>query len=141
VETAHGFPGVEDVMSGRGLERLHAFVTTEAGAAADLSAARIMAEIDAGDPLARQTAQLFTRLLGAECGNLALIHLPFGGIYLVGGVARAFADHLQPMGFLEAFRDKGRFAGFMENFAVTLLEDDYAPLTGCAAHLAQIMRG
>jgi glucokinase len=45
------------------------------------------------------------------------------------------------MRFPEAFRDKGRFAGFMENFAVTLLEDDYAPLTGCAAHLAQIMRG
>jgi glucokinase len=141
VETAHGFPGVEDVMSGRGLERLHAFVTTEAGAPAELPAARIMAAIDAGEPLATQTARLFTRLLGAECGNLALIHLPFGGIYLVGGVARAFADHLQPMGFAQAFHDKGRFADFMENFAVTLLQDDYAPLTGCAAHLAQIMRG
>ena len=141
VETAHGFPGVEDVLSGRGLERLHAFVTTEAGAPAELSAARIMAALDAGDPAAVQTAQLFTRLLGSESGNLALIHLPFGGIYLVGGVARAFATHLGPMGFAEAFRDKGRFAGFMQNFAVTLLEDDYAPLTGCAAHLAQIMRG
>jgi glucokinase len=128
-------------MSGRGLERLHAFVTTEAGTPAELPAARIMAAIDAGDPQAVQTARLFTRLLGSESGNLALIHLPFGGIYLVGGVARAFAGHLQTMGFPEAFRDKGRFAGFMENFAVTLLEDDYAPLTGCAAHLAQIMRG
>jgi hypothetical protein len=29
----------------------------------------------------------------------------------------------------------------MQNFAVTLLEDDYAPLTGCAAYLAQHMRG
>ena len=141
VETAHGFPGVEDVMSGRGLERLHAFVTTEAGTMAELPAAQIMAAIDAGDPQAVQTARIFTRLLGSESGNLALIHLPFGGIYLVGGVARAFADHLGPMGFPDAFRDKGRFAGFMEDFAVTLLEDDYAPLTGCAAHLAQIMRG
>jgi glucokinase len=56
-------------------------------------------------------------------------------------VARAFTDHLGPMGFAEAFRDKGRFAGFMQNFAVSILEDDYAPLTGCAAHLAQVMRG
>lgn len=141
VETAHGFPGVEDVMSGRGLERLHAFVTTEAGTPAELPAVQIMAAIDAGDPQAVQTARIFTRLLGSEAGNLALIHLPFGGIYLVGGVARAFADHLGPMGFPDAFRDKGRFAGFMEDFAVTLLEDDCAPLTGCAAHLAQIMRG
>ncbi len=141
VETAHGFPGVEDVMSGRGLERLWGFVTTESGAPSERSAAEIMKAIDAGtEPQAQTTARLFTRLLGAECGNLALIHLPFGGIYLVGGVARAFTDHLGPMGFTEAFRDKGRFAGFMQNFAVTILEDDYAPLTGCAAYLAQQMR-
>lgn len=142
VETAHGFPGVEDVMSGRGLERLWSFVTTEAGAPSERSASEIMTAIDAGgDPNALATARLFTRLLGAETGNLALIHLPFGGIYLVGGVARAFTEHLGPLGFTEAFRDKGRFAGFMQNFAVTILEDDYAPLTGCAAYLAQHMRG
>ena len=136
------FPGVEDVMSGRGLERLWGFVTTEAGAPSERSAAEIMTAIDDGtDPHALATARLFTRLLGAECGNLALIHLPFGGIYLVGGVARAFTEHLGPLGFAEAFRDKGRFAGFMQNFAVTILEDDYAPLTGCAAYLAQHMRG
>ncbi|PZQ99492.1 MAG: glucokinase [Cereibacter sphaeroides] len=141
VETAHGFPGVEDVLSGRGLERLWGFVTTEAGRPSERSSAQIMAAIDEGkDQDAKDTARLFTRLLGADCGNLALIHLPFGGIYLVGGIARAFTEHLGPLGFTEAFRDKGRFAGFMQNFAVTILEDDYAPLTGCAAHLAQVLR-
>jgi len=138
VERAHGFPGVEDVLSGRGLERLYHFVTTEAGAEAELSAAAIMAAMDAGtDPLVQETGHLFTRLLGAETGNLALIHLPFGGIYLVGGVARAFTAHLGRMGFTEAFRNKGRFAGFMEGFSVSILEDDYAPLTGCAVYLAR----
>jgi glucokinase len=142
VETAHGFPGVEDVMSGRGLERLWGFVTTEAGAPTERTSAEIMAAIDRGqDPQARATAELFTRLLGAESGNLALIHLPFGGIYLVGGIARAFTQHLGPLGFAAAFRDKGRFAEFMENFSVTILMDDFAPLTGCAAYLAQHMRG
>jgi glucokinase len=141
VEKAHGFPGVEDVMSGRGLERLYAFVSMEAGHPAELPAAEIMKAIAAGAPQAVDTARLFTRLLGAECGNLALIHLPFGGIYLVGGVARAFTEYLGPMGFADSFRDKGRFAGFMEDFAVTILEDDEAPLTGCAAHMTQVMRG
>jgi glucokinase len=137
VERAHGFPGVEDVLSGRGLERLYQFVTTEAGAPATLSAAAIMAAMDAGtDPRVMETGRLFTRLLGADTGNLALIHLPFGGIYLVGGVARAFTRHFGPMGFTDAFRDKGRFAGFMADFAVFILEDDDAPLTGCAVHLA-----
>jgi glucokinase len=139
VERAHGFPGVEDVMSGRGLERLYQFVTTEAGAPASLHAAEIMAAMDAGtDPLVLDTGRLFTRLLGAETGNLALIHLPFGGIFLVGGVVHAFARHLGPMGFAEAFRDKGRFGPFLEAFPVSILEDDQAPLTGCAVHLSHL---
>ena len=134
---AHGFAGVEDVLAGRGLERVHAFITAEAGSAQDIKAAEIMAALAAGDPLARETARLYVHLLGAELGNLALIHLPFGGIYLVGGVARAFGNHLGPMGFAEAFRDKGRFEEFMGSFSVRILEDDHAPLTGCAVYLAQ----
>ncbi|MBI1217384.1 MAG: glucokinase [Rhodobacteraceae bacterium] len=137
VETAHGFPGVEDVLAGRGLERLYAFAAAETGTPAEKAAAEIMAALDAGsDPLAVEAARLWVRLFGAEVGNLALIHLPFGGIYLIGGVARAFTAHLAPLGFAEAFRDKGRFAGFMQNFPIWVIEDDYAALTGCAAYLA-----
>lgn len=141
VETAHGFPGVEDVLSGRGLERVYAFVCDQAGAPDEQAAAGIMAALDAGDARATEAARLFIRLLGSECGNLALIHLPFGGVYLCGGVARAFAPHLAAFGFTDAFRDKGRFAGFMQNFAVSIIEDDYAALTGCAVYLAQGARG
>ncbi|MDP4031928.1 MAG: glucokinase [Pseudorhodobacter sp.] len=140
VETAHGFPGVEDVLSGRGLERLHAFVTSEAGTPAEASAAEIMAGIAPAGP-ARAAVALFVRLLGAEAGNLALIHLPFGGVYLCGGVARAIAPHLAEMGFAAAFHDKGRFAGFMQNFSVSVIADDYAALTGCAVYLAQGAKG
>ena len=142
VETAHGFPGVEEVLSGRGFERLYGWVSREAGAPAEKAAADIMAAIGSedgdGDPLARETVQLFVRLFGAVAGNLALIHLPFGGIFLCGGVARAFAPHLAAHGFADAFRDKGRFSGFMRNFAVSVIEDDYAALTGCAAYLAAV---
>ena len=83
--------------------------------------------------------QQFIRILGTVVGNLSLIHLPLGGVYLVGGVARAMAPHLAAMGFAEAFRDKGRFAGFMANFPVHLVTDDFAALTGCAAHLREII--
>lgn len=137
VQTAHGFAGVEDVLSGRGLERLYAFTAAEAGLDDRKSAAEIMAAIAEPGP-ARAAAELFARLLGAEAGNLALIHLPFGGLYLCGGVARAFAAHLGPMGFAENFRDKGRFSAFMDDFPVCIVEDDYAALTGCAAYLATL---
>jgi len=140
VSTAHGFPAVEDVLSGRGLERVYAFLGQEASDPREAQAKDIMAACaDGSDARAVQAAKMFTRLLGTVAGNLALIQLPFGGIYLVGGVARAFAPYLNDFGFTDAFRDKGRFAGFMNNFAVNVIEDDYAALTGSANHLVALL--
>ena len=137
VSTAHGFPAVEDVLSGRGLEHVYAFLGDEAGAPQEASAAEIMAGCESGDPRSNEAAQIFTRILGTVCGNLSLIQLPFGGVFLVGGVARAIAPHLERFGFAQAFRDKGRFAGFMGNFSVSVVEDDFAALIGCAAHMEE----
>jgi glucokinase len=136
VSTAHGFPAVEDVLSGRGLERVYAFFGHEADDLRECAAQDIMAACEDGsDTRAEDAARLFTCILGTVCGNLSLIQLPFGGVYLAGGVARAFAPHLTRFGFEKAFRDKGRFEEFMDNFAVHVIEDDYAALTGSAAHL------
>jgi len=136
VERAHGFAGVEDVLSGRGLERLHAWLAEEAGEPGGLAAAQIMARIDAGgDALAEATGRAFVRLLGTVLGDLALVHLPYGGLYLCGGVARAFAAHFDWFDLAAAFRDKGRFGPFMAAFPLRLIEDDYAALTGCAVYL------
>jgi glucokinase len=130
---ADGFAGVEEVLSGRGLEALYR--VTAGGRARP--AAEIMQGFEAGtDPVAEETARRFVRFLGAVTGDLALIHLPFGGIYLCGGVARAFAPHLARLGYPAAFADKGRFSDMVKDFAVRVIEDDYAALTGCAAHLA-----
>ena len=129
------------MLSGRGVERLYAFVRAEAGNPGDLPAAEVMAALAAGDPHAQAAGRLWVRLLGAELGNLALVHLPFGGIYLIGGVARAFQPWLDHFGFAAAFRDKGRFAPFMESFAISVIEDDYAALTGCAVYLENGAQG
>ncbi|MCK0166600.1 glucokinase [Jannaschia sp. S6380] len=134
VSTAHGFPAVEDVLSGRGLEQVYRWLSSEDGSDAEYLAADIMAHIDT-DPRAEASVRHFIRILGTVAGNLALIHLPLGGVFLVGGVARAMQPYLSTMGFADAFRDKGRFAGFMSNFPVHLVTDDFAALTGCAAHL------
>ncbi|WP_341365698.1 glucokinase [Yoonia sp. BS5-3] len=142
VSTAHGFPAVEDVLSGRGLERAYAFLGQEAGDPRERSSQDIVAACnDGSDERSVAAARLFTRILGTVCGNLSLIQLPFGGVSLVGGMARAMAPHLIEFGFGDAFRDKGRFAGFMSNFSVDVIEDDYAALTGSAAHLAAMTDG
>ncbi|MBK1636922.1 glucokinase [Rhodovulum adriaticum] len=131
---ADGFASVEDVLSGRGVEALFAWVTMRAGTPRRMTASQIVAAApdDAG---AEAALELYTRLLGRVAGDLALHHLPFGGIYLIGGVARAVTPHLPRLGLADSFRDKGRFAGLMEEFAIHTLTDDYAALTGCAACL------
>ncbi|PKP73539.1 MAG: glucokinase [Alphaproteobacteria bacterium HGW-Alphaproteobacteria-6] len=142
----HGFAGVEDVVSGGGLVRLHAHVAglarpDRAAPARPADAAAIMAAMAAGnDPVATETGRIFLRLLGTVVGDLALVHLPFGGIFLVGGVARAFGALLDGPEFAAAFLGKGRFADLMPAFAVWLIEDDYAALEGCADHLAGLAR-
>jgi glucokinase len=141
VSTAHGFPAVEDVLSGRGLERVYAWLGHEEGEPGEAHAADIMAEVArGGDSRARRAAAVMARFLGIVAGNLALIQLPFGGVWLAGGVARALAPYLIEFGFVNAFRDKGRFSGFMTNFGVAVIEDDFAALTGSAAYSGALLR-
>ncbi|SEM82972.1 glucokinase [Palleronia pelagia] len=137
VSTAHGFPGVEDVLSGRGLERTYAWA---GGETTRKDSSQIMAALEQGDdPVAIRAAEAFVQAMGRVTGDLALTHLPFGGIYLIGGMARALTPHLARFGFDEAFRAKGRFSDFMMQFAVWGVEDDFAALTGCAQHLEGLM--
>ncbi len=136
VEAEHGFPSIEDVLSGRGLEHIAGFL----GATGRTTSADIMAGLKAGDDArAAEAGRIFARHLGVVASDLALVHLPFGGIYLCGGLARAFARYLGDLGLVAAFRDKGRFSEFMAAFSISVIEDDYAALTGCAAHLDAIL--
>lgn len=141
VEKLHGFASIEDALSGTGLENIYRWLGHEAGDEKHLGASEIMAGLaDGSDARAEQAARLFTGFLGATAGNLALIQLPFGGIYLIGGVARAMTPYLSDFGFAEAFHDKGRLSDFIGQFSVSVIEDDFAALTGCASHLVDLAR-
>lgn len=127
----HGIATVEEALSGRGLVALHAWLTgrTEPSEA-------IISALAQGQPEALRTGRLYARLLGRTLATLALIHLPFGGIYLIGSVARAFAPHLAGLGLGAAMTEMGRFSDLVAGFAVWSVEDDYAALAGCAAAFA-----
>ena len=128
----HGFASVEEALSGRGLLAVNAH---RAGADAHTTTEALLAALGtAPTPSDHATATMFCRILGHVLGDLALIHLPWGGIYLIGGLARAMAPFFDAHGLPEAFHDKGRFATFMRDFSLCLVEDDYAALTGCARY-------
>jgi glucokinase len=133
---AHGFTGVEDVLAGRGIEHIYAFVTAEAGALDPRTSAQVMAGIAAREPLALECARHYVRILGQELGNLAMIHLPYGGIFLIGGMSRAMAPMFSEMNLATHYHDKGRMRHIVMDCAVSIVEDDFAALTGCAVYLA-----
>lgn len=61
------------------------------------------------DPLCIKVVEKFTEIMGVEVGNLALKCLPFGGIYLIGGVTQGISDYILHSDiFLDSFFAKGR---------------------------------
>ena len=133
--------GVEEVLAGRGLVNLHAFAADAAGKPADLTSAQVLAALDAGDAIAAHAAALYVRILARTLGDLALIHLPYDGIYLIGGMSRAMTPHFITYGLDRTFREERRVDLLVKDFSVTVVEDDFAALTGCAAYLAKGGRG
>ena len=132
------FPSVEEALSGRGLQALYRWRQFEAGGGQAKPPAEIMAgAADGSDPQAIETVEYYTRFVGRVAGDLALLQLPFGGIYFIGGVSRSLAPWFDRMGFGAAFCDKGRFSDFMTQFPAWLIENDEAALLGCASHMKE----
>lgn len=69
------------------------------------------------DPLCMKVVEKFTEIYGTETGNLALKTLPYGGIYLIGGVTAGIQSYMkkEPK-FMDAFTDKGRLLDYMNKF-------------------------
>jgi glucokinase len=103
----------------------------------DDSAAIISAAAMAkSDELCVATLQLFAKIYGSEAGNLALKCLPYGGVYLAGGIAAKCLPALQQGAFLEGFLSKGRFQNTLEKIAVNVCMQPEVGLLG-ALYFAQ----
>ncbi|MGB0799202.1 MAG: glucokinase, partial [Planktomarina sp.] len=129
-----GFAAVEDVLSGRGIVTVYEWHSATRGRPETKTSHAIFGDVER-DPIAAATVATFVQVLGHVCANLALTHLPYGGIYLVGGMARAIAPHMSSCGFADAFHDKGRFSGFLQDFSINLVTEDNTALFGCINHL------
>jgi len=139
-----GHVSVERVVSGQGLadtlrwaaERAPERVTplTQAALTHDGDLAAHVTEHAATDALCADVLELFLGCYGAEAGNLALKSLPFGGLFVAGGIAPRLAERFaDPEGaFLRGFLAKGRFANLLRGVPVTLLLEPRVGLLGAA---------
>jgi glucokinase len=141
----------EEVCSGLGIENIHSHLARTNPDSPKEHADKVRVASDpvpliagaALDGSARcgtcsATFEMFTSILGAEAGNLALKVLATGGVYLGGGIPRKTLPLLQSGAFIHSFDKKGRFSGFMSSIPVRVVMDPGAPLLGAARHAMQI---
>jgi glucokinase len=104
----------------------------------DPAAAIAKAALAASDRLSEQTMQLFVEAYGCEAGNLALKLLPYGGLYIAGGIAAKILPLMQQDKFLLNFSQKGRMRSLLEDVPVHIVLNPQVGLIGaaiCAARL------
>ncbi len=103
----------------------------------DLAAAISKTAIQKQDNLCGKTMELFVQAYGAEAGNLALKLLPYGGLYIAGGIAAKILPLLHPL-FLEAFVAKGRMQPLLEQIPVHVILNKEVGLIGAALCAVQL---
>jgi glucokinase len=90
------------------------------------------AALEKSDRLSEQTMQLFVEAYGAEAGNLALKLLPYGGLYIAGGIAPKILPLMQNGSFLLNFTQKGRMRSLLEEIPVHIILNQQVGLIGAA---------
>lgn len=76
--------------------------------------------------------EMFVEAYGAEAGNLALKLLPYGGLYIAGGIAAKNLPLMQERDFMDAFTSKGRMRGLLTRVPVHIVLNPQVGLIGAA---------
>tara|TARA_R110002020_G_scaffold16823_2_gene59318 strand:- start:11377 stop:12333 length:957 start_codon:yes stop_codon:yes gene_type:complete len=135
ISQRHGRCSNDRVLSGSGLAEIYLTLCDLEGQTPRYATSQqvVPAALAQDDDLAVQACREFARMLGRAAGDLALVFLATGGVFVTGGMAHALQALMvgPDSSFLQAFRAKGRMTGTMETFPVHLVLDDNAALLGC----------
>lgn len=140
----------ERAVSGRGLANIFDFLLeTRQPALApalqqaleieDRAAAVSRFGLSGEDPTAREALHLFTQLYGAQAGNLALLGLATGGVFVAGGVAPKIIEKMKDGTFMTAFLDKEEhMQGLLKAMPVKVIVNANVGLLGSAVAAARL---
>lgn len=105
----------------------------------DPSAVIAQAGLDESAEICVQALNIFISVLGSHAGNVVLMTLATGGLYLGGGIppkiAKKFADPL----FFKNFTNKGRFVDVVGSTPIHMIADDHAAVVGAASVASQLL--
>jgi len=150
LQKRYGHATWERAVSGRGLVNIFEFMLDSGNKESDAlqqarqnedpAAAISRFALSGGDSIAVETLDLFTRLYGAQAGNLALTGLAVGGVYVAGGVAPRIIDKLKDGTFMSAFLDKEeRMQDLLRDMPVHIVVNAHVGLMGSALAAARLV--
>ena len=128
LEESSSFISYENILAGSGLNRLDQVLNQRQ----DRTPSDILAAAEKGDLKAKEVGSELAGFAGQAFGDFALMNMALGGVFLIGGVARALMPYLKENNFKQNFYNRGNFSEIMEKISVQLILDDYAALKGCA---------
>ena len=132
LEESSSFVSYENILAGSGLNRLDKVLNRRE----DRSSSDILEAAKAGDLKAKEVGSQLAGFAGQAFGDFALMNMAIGGVYLIGGFARAMMPYLKEENFKQNFYNRGNFSEIMKKISVHLILDDYAALKGCANYSA-----
>jgi glucokinase len=127
----------EEIVSGRGFRAIHQIIFpgvhhTFFDEPVD-PAAKITQQALAGScPACEETLHIWMEAYGAEAGNMALRVLPFGGVYIAGGIALKILPKLEDGSFVRAFSDKAKLSSQLAKIPISVVLNEDAPVWGAA---------
>lgn len=136
----HGRVSAERVVSGAGLAAVYDFLRLRAPEHAeplDDPAAISTRALREPSSVAARALDLFMSCYGAFAGDIALVFLARGGVYVCGGIAAKLARRLAEGDFLAAFNDKGRHRELLASIPIRVVTNEKLGLLGAARAAAQ----
>ncbi len=144
---SYGHISYERVVSGQGIKHIYDYLKESNALPENPDVARRLAQGDEpankiiseaalshSSELCMSALTNYVSILGAECGNMALKTLAFGGIYLGGGIPPKILDKLKDGSFIAAFLNKGRFATTLIKIPVYVILKEEPGLFGAACY-------
>ncbi len=87
-----------------------------------------------GDVICQKTMEMFALTVQPD---MALSLLPFGGLYIAGGIAAKNVDLMKKGGFMKQFKNKARVASLLEKVPVHIVLNELEGLTGAVMRLVK----
>jgi glucokinase len=136
IETIEGRVSAEQILCGRGLQHLYHAICKADGIEPVLKEpADITTHGLAGtDKAAEETVSLFVTYLGRLAGDVAMLFMARGGVYLSGGISQKIIPALKKPEFRAAFEDKAPHTAMLRTIPTYVVTHPLAALEGLCSY-------